>query len=450
MTATDTIAAIATAAGNAALGIVRVSGPAVPHLLYSVIGAVPPPRVASYHTFRDHDGRHLDAGLVLYFPSPASFTGEAAGEFHCHGNDIVLQQLLQALCHFGARPARPGEFSERAFRNGKIDLAQAEAIADLIASRSARAARSALRTLRGEFSKHIDCLIADLTTTRVAFEGAIDFPDDIPGDILGATQHARINTLRNAIAELTRNARQGARLHAGASAAIIGAPNVGKSTLLNRLARAEKAIVSPVPGTTRDLIEVDTLLHDLPIRLFDTAGLRTSSEAIEQEGIRRAKQAMSTADVILLMTDVPTLLPPHELLAALGEHTPPATPIITVHNKIDSYSHLPMVVGVPAAPHVFISARDGTGTELLSSTLAGMLGLDAADENEFIARARHLAALSLAHLELEPIDLALAIAAPELAAEALRRAGLALATITGSATSEELLGEIFARFCIGK
>jgi tRNA modification GTPase len=450
MTATDTIAAIATAPGRGALGVIRASGPAVPALLQALVGALPPARQASYRAFNGVDGAPLDAGLVIYFPAPASYTGEHVCELHSHGNPVLLHALLQALCGLGARLARPGEFSERAYRNGKLDLAQAEAVADLIESRSLRAARSALRTLKGEFSTRIHALVDEMTRCRVAFEGAIDFPDDIPGDALAAAEYPRIEALRNAIGTLLASAQQGAKLNLGATVAIVGAPNTGKSTLLNRLARADKAIVSAIPGTTRDIIEIDTLIRDVPVRLCDTAGLRETHDPIEREGIRRANEVMNSADLVLLMTDHPEPSNIDALFIDLGQAPPPDTRVLVVHNKIDTR-------GAPAArcqaeggDHIFISAKDGTGLDLLLETLAEPLGVESTEENEFVARARHVAALELARSELLPLDLDLARHAPELTAEGLRRAADALHSIVGGGGSEALLGEIFSRFCIGK
>ena len=450
MTATETIAAIATAQGRSALGVVRASGPAVPQLLEALVGSMPVPRQASYRRFRSTDGETLDAGLVVYFPAPASYTGEHICELHTHGNPLVMQALLLELCRLGARLARPGEFSERAFRNGKLDLAQAEAVADLIESRSLRAARSALRTLQGEFSTRINSIVAALTGARVAFEGAIDFPDDIPGEVLAATEYPRIAKLRQQISQLLASARQGAKLNSGALVAIVGAPNVGKSTLLNRLARADKAIVSAIPGTTRDIIEVDTLICDVAVRLCDTAGLRDTQDPLEQEGIRRANQVINSADLVVLMTDDAGLVSAHALFATLGQGHLIAARVLVVHNKIDTYGELPRRIAGDNGDHLFISARDGSGMDLLNTTLAHLLGIEETEEDEFVARSRHLAALELAATELAPLDLALAGSAPELAAEGLRRAADALHSIVGGGGSEALLGEIFSRFCIGK
>lgn len=450
MTATDTIAAIATAHGRGALGVVRASGPTVRKILLALVGEIPPARVARHRAIRNADGEMIDSGLVLYFPGPASFTGEDLCEFHTHGNPLVMQALLQEMCSVGARLAGPGEFSERAFRNGKLDLAQAEAVADLIESRSLRAARSALRTLQGEFSNRIHAIVENLVISRVTFEGAIDFPDDISGDALATLEFPRITDHRHQIQALLRSARQGARLHSGANVAIIGAPNVGKSTLLNRLARADKAIVSTIPGTTRDVIEVDTLICDVPVRLSDTAGLRTTQDPLEQEGMRRAIQVMKEADLILLVTEDPSLLLLTEHFKVLDQPPLSNTRVLVVHNKIDTLGQAAVRITRPDAEHVFIAARDGTGVDLLTLAMGALLGVEASEESEFVARSRHLDALTTAGAELAPITLALAAQSPELVAECLRRATDAMHSIIGGGGSEALLGEIFSRFCIGK
>ncbi len=450
MTATDTIAAVATPPGRGALGVVRASGPLVPRLLTAVVGGVPVPRSATLSSFVNEHGEVLDRGLVLYFPAPASYTGEDLCEFHAHGNPHLLRALLDCLHALGARPARPGEFTERAFRNGKLDLAQAEAVADVIEGSSLRATLSALRSLRGEFSRQVTDLVARLTDARVALEGSIDFPDDLPPAATAERECARIVALRDRLTALLGRARHGARLAAGASVAIIGAPNVGKSTLLNVLAGEERAIVSQVPGTTRDVIAVDLELGGMALRLHDTAGLRTSADEIELEGMRRAGQTMASADLVLLVTDDPEVRAVAAHLDALGTPSVSGAAVVVVHNKIDRVPRPPGRERRADAEHVFIAARDGQGLELLHAVLQDSLALTGADEDEFTARARHLEALGQARDELVDVNLQLCSDAPELVAESLRRAAETLATITGDASTEALLGEIFARFCIGK
>ncbi|MGE3847160.1 MAG: tRNA uridine-5-carboxymethylaminomethyl(34) synthesis GTPase MnmE [Gammaproteobacteria bacterium] len=450
MTATDTIAAVATPPGRGALGVVRASGPLVPRLLATVTGSVPTPRSATLRTFMNGRGEILDRGLVLYFPAPASYTGEDMCEFHAHGNPHLLRALLECLHELGARPARPGEFTERAFRNGKLDLAQAEAVADVIEAGSLRATQSALRSLRGEFSRQVIDIVARLTDARVALEGSIDFPDDLPPAATAERECARIVALREGLTTLLDRARHGARLAAGASVAIVGAPNVGKSTLMNALAGEERAIVSQVPGTTRDVIAVDLELAGMALRLHDTAGLRASADEIELEGMRRAGQAMASADLVVLVTDDAQVQAPEAYFDGLGDVPVRSKPLMVVHNKIDRVPRPPGRERLGHIEHVFIAARDGQGLDLLHAALQDSLALTVAEEDEFTARARHLQALAQARDELVEIDLERCGDAPELVAESLRRAAETLATITGDASTEALLGEIFARFCIGK
>jgi len=445
--AADTIAAVATAAGQAAIGVVRVSGALVPQILARLTPPAMPPRVASYRSIRDLDGNVIDCGLVLFFPAPYSYTGEDVAELQLHGNPVLLAHVVQLACTLGARPARPGEFSERAYRNGKLDLAQAEAVADLITSRSLRAARSAVRSLTGEFSERVDALIADILAARVACEAALDFPDDTPAELLGAALWAPLERARAGVRNLLANARQGVRLHSGATVAIVGAPNVGKSTLLNALAGRACAIVNDRPGTTRDVIEIDIELDGLPLRVSDTAGLHASSDPIELEGMTRARAAIARADLVLLVTTARESASPEPALPPL-EPTPAST--IVVHNKIDAYAGCAERRDRAEVPHVFISAKTGAGIDLLRASLRERLGADSDDEHESTARLRHVDALSRAAHELAPLDEPRVAQAPELAAESLRRAARELAAIRGDDSSESLLGEIFARFCIGK
>jgi tRNA modification GTPase len=445
--AADTIAAVATAAGQAAIGVVRVSGPLVPQILARLTSPRVPPRVASYRAIQDLDGGVIDRGLVLFFPAPHSYTGEDVAELQLHGNPVLLAHVVQLVCTLGARPARPGEFSERAYRNGKLDLAQAEAVADLIASRSLRAARSAVRSLTGEFSERVDALIADLLVARVACEAALDFPDDTTPDLLGAALWTPLEGARAGVQALLRTARQGVRLHSGATIAIVGAPNVGKSTLLNALAGRACAIVSDRPGTTRDVIEIELELDGLPLRISDTAGLHASSDPIELEGMTRARAAVARADLVVVVTTDRELAGQESLSPPL-EPPPPST--IVVHNKIDAYARAAERSDCADVPHVFISAKTGAGIDLFRACLRERLGADSDDEHETTARLRHVDALSRAAHELAPLDRPSVAQTPELAAEALRRAARELATIRGDDSSETLLGEIFARFCIGK
>ena len=448
--ADDTIVAISTPPGRSGIGIVRSSGPRVGDIVVSIIGRVPPARHAQLCAFTDGEGQIIDEGILLYFPGPRSFTGEDVAEFHTHGGQVVLQLLFETVCAGGARPARPGEFSERAFLNGKIDLAQAEAIADLIDSRSARAARSAMRTMRGEFSRKTAALIDRLHLARAHLEASIDFPEDIaPAGIIEG-QLAEITAIRHVLGSMLAAGRQGAKLNCGAAVAIAGAPNVGKSTLMNALAKEDKAIVSDTPGTTRDVIEADTLIDDIPVRLYDTAGLREAANGIEREGINRAARTMEEADVLLMVTDDPTVIAPDGLFAGVDTPPQPDKPILVVHNKIDLYGLEAGVNTTGGTTHVFVSALNATGLDHLTGALAENLGVGDLDENEFVARERHLAALGVALRELDAVQGQILLDTPEIAAECYRRAARALSEISGRYSTEDLLGEIFARFCIGK
>lgn len=443
----DTIAAISTPPGAGGIGVVRVSGPTAADIARRLCTTAPVPRTVRYVTFRDDSGLAIDQGLLLYFEAPASYTGEDIAEFHAHGSIAVLDQLLARTLALGARHARPGEFTERAFRNGKLDLAQAEAVADLIASRTARAARSTMRALRGEFSRRIDALVDTLTGLRARLEAAIDFPDEL-GEV--AILPPALVTLQADLGRLLAGARHGARLCAGASVAIVGAPNVGKSTLLNALCGGDRAIVSPQAGTTRDVIEVDISVAGMPMRVCDTAGLHDSRDTIEQEGIRRAHAAMRLADLILLVVTDRAVDSGRSRLADADRIASADTPVITVHNKIDADGAMARIVSSEGETHVFVSARDIVGIDLLQQAILAALGSAASEDDEFSARARHVAALEEAAALLAAIDTALLNRSPEIVADIYRLAARALGEITGATTNEDLLGEIFSRFCIGK
>jgi tRNA modification GTPase len=448
--ADDTIVAISTPPGRSGIGIVRSSGPKVGDIVVSIAGCLPPPRHARLSAFKSREGEVIDEGILLYFPAPRSFTGETMAEFHTHGGQVILQSLFETVCACGARPARPGEFSERAFRNSKIDLAQAEAIADLIDSRTARAARSAMRTMRGEFSAKTNALIDRLHLARAELEASIDFPDDIgPADRFDA-QFAEITAIRTALCAMSAAGRQGARLNSGAAVAIAGAPNVGKSTLMNVLAREDKAIVSDIPGTTRDVIEADTVIRDIPVRLYDTAGLRTTTDPVEREGVDRAARAMQDADVLLLVTDDPAVTAPERMFTGIDVPITSGRPVLVIHNKIDLHGLDAGVDTIGGTTHVFVSALKVSGLDHLTAALAGHLGVEDLEENEFVARERHLAALGAASRELDAVQPSMLSDSPELVAECYRRAARSLGEISGAYSTEDLLGEIFARFCIGK
>ena len=437
---TDTIAAVATPPGQGGVGIVRISGPLALKIGETIVGEPLPPRHALHAQF-SHEGELLDDGVGLYFAAPNSYTGEDSVELQGHGGPVVMQMLLNAVLAAGARLARPGEFSERAFLNGQIDLAQAEAVADLIASASTQAARGAVRSLSGEFSNYINQLDADILKLRVSVEAAIDFPDEEVEFLAEGRVGEQIEALIGAVQALTQRGRQGALLTQGVSIAIIGAPNAGKSSLLNRLSGEEAAIVTDIPGTTRDLLKVDLVLDGLPIRLVDTAGLRDTADPVEVEGVRRARQAAETADLILEVCD----------LAVTRERTEPSSPerTLRVENKIDLVDVPPGLVG-DSPSSVRVSCLTGAGIDALKGAIKYRVGFTG-ESSTFSARQRHIEALNAALAALENAAERLeSNAAAEIIAEELRLAHLALGEITGETTPDDLLGSIFATFCIGK
>ena len=449
--AVDTIAAIATPPGRGGVGIVRVSGPLVPRICESLAGALPPPRQAVLRGFRDAVGERVDQGLLLYFPAPRSYTGEDVLELQGHGGPMVLSLLLQAACAAGARPARPGEFSERAFLNGCLDLAQAEAVADLIDASSRSAVRAALHSLQGEFSRRVQGLLDELIAVRADLEAALDFADEDVPWITPQTLHDRTAGLVEITADLMREAAQGRRLREGMTVAIAGQPNVGKSTLLNRLAGAEAAIVSPHAGTTRDLLREHIVVDGLPLTVIDTAGLRDTQDPVEREGVRRAWAALEKAELILFLADDRNGLT--EADASLLARLPPDIETLLLFNKCDLSGAAPgRDQDTRGRVRLRLSAAAGQGIELLATEIKRAAGFAAAGaEGLFTARGRHLDALRQAQASLR---LARAHAAknasPELIAEELRLAQQALDEITGRFSSEDLLGRIFSSFCIGK
>ncbi|HEX7324804.1 MAG TPA: tRNA uridine-5-carboxymethylaminomethyl(34) synthesis GTPase MnmE [Rhodanobacteraceae bacterium] len=441
----DTIAAIATPAGRGGVGVVRVSGPAARAVAAGVCGAVPQPRRARLASFTAADGTLIDRGLALWFPAPHSFTGEDVLELHAHGSPVVLDRLLRRTCELGARLARAGEFSERAFLNGKLDLAQAEAVADLIAARSDAQARAALRSLEGEFSRRVDALGKTLLRLRVEVEAAIDFSEDASEGAQPATLLRLFDSAQAQFAALLAATRRGVRLSTGLRAAIVGAPNVGKSSLLNALAGDDRAIVTDIPGTTRDVLSQSVNLDGVELELVDTAGLRATGDAIEREGVRRARAELARADIVLWVTDAPPV--PRASMALPG--TRDTALCLVIHNKIDLSGAPPHRETRAGRVDLYLSARTGAGLDLLRTELRGAVVGDAGGD-VFSARTRHVLALQRAGEALSAAHARLASVAPELVAEDLRAAQQALGEITGAVTTEDLLGAIFSTFCVGK
>ena len=448
VTAPDSIVAIASPVGRGAVGIVRVSGTEVPRIATAMLGKLPAPRLATLCRFLDADGSSLDEGLALYFPAPASFTGEHVLELQGHGGAVVLDTLLNRLLDLGCRMARPGEFSERAFLNGKMDVAQAEAVADLIDASSAAAAKAAVRSMQGEFSARVAQLQLQLTGLRIHVEAAIDFPDE-ELDFLGdEALNGRLAEVFAGFDSITAAARQGALLREGFNVVIAGRPNAGKSSLLNRLAGGEVAIVTNLPGTTRDLLRQQVHLGGLSINLVDTAGLRAAADVVEAEGIRRAKDEMQRADRVIYVVDA-SLANENTpgILAAELARLPQGIPVTLIFNKIDLTDITPHA----EAGRLYLSAATGAGFDLLREHLQSSAGYQALESGALSARRRHLDVLSKARDHVQSAAAALRTdKAIELFAEDLRLAQRSLGEITGEFSSDDLLGEIFGSFCIGK
>ena len=445
LTANDTIVALATPPGTGGVGVVRISGSDSERIARAMIGSLPEPRVATYATFSNSRGEALDKGIALYFPGPASFTGESVVELHGHGGPVVMSLLVEAAIDFGARRAEPGEFTKRAFLNDKLDLAQAEAIADLIESGTAQAARAALRSLSGVFSNAVNDLVQQLTAIRVYVEAAIDFPEE-EIDFLGDDELAeRLSRCAATFETLLSQAAVGRVMRDGYQVVIVGKPNAGKSSLMNRLSGEETAIVTEFAGTTRDVLRERIDIDGLAVELVDTAGLRDNPDRIEEEGIRRARKAMAEADAVLWIQDATEAVPEH-----IEEPVPEGVPVTIVRNKIDLRDDRPGIVE-GERPVVMLSARTGEGLDALRERIRDLAGFRDLGEGAFTARRRHVEALHDAHGHFEAGRAALRDArAGELLAEELRLSQHALGTITGEFTADDLLGRIFSDFCIGK
>jgi tRNA modification GTPase len=445
---TDTIAAIATPPGRGGVAIIRISGAGVPELAQTLLRRSLQPRVASFARFVDANGAPLDDGLALYFPAPHSFTGEHVLELHGHGGPVVQDMLLARVLELGARVAEPGEFSRRAFLNDKLDLAQAEAIADLIDSGSEQAARAALRSLEGEFSRRVHSIVEALVQCRMYVEAAIDFPEEEIDFLSDQEITRRIENLLAQFDSLERDVRQGCLLQEGMTVVILGRPNAGKSSLLNRLAGYEAAIVTELPGTTRDVLRERIHIDGLPLHIIDTAGLRDDADRIEAEGMRRARHEAGKADHVLLVTDASQGREPpdRELLMEIPENIP----VTIVRNKID-LGNLSPAIRHGRFTEVALSALTGEGLDLLRDHLKACIGYRSADAGTLSARRRHLDALRRARGHFDEGCRQLKTQrAGELMAEELRLAQQSLGEITGEFSSDDLLGRIFSSFCIGK
>ncbi len=442
----DTIAAIATPQGQGGVGIVRLSGPRALSIATALAGQSLRPRYAHYLRFLDDDGDTIDDGIGLYFKAPRSYTGEDVVELQAHGSPVLLAQLLQRCLALGARRARPGEFTERAFLNERLDLAQAEAVADLISAGSEAAARAARRSLDGEFSRRVHEVVEALVGLRVYIEAALDFPDEEIDFLAAPELQLRLAKANDALAALRRDAQRGVRLLDGLHVVIVGAPNAGKSSLFNALAGEDRAIVTDIAGTTRDLVRETLHLDGVELTLVDTAGLRDSPDAIEAEGIRRARAELGRADLLLAVLDDRDEQAQVRLATELHE----AAKVVWLHNKCDLSGQPVREASHIDGEHLWLSARTGAGLDHLRRLLARQAGHGAGGNGAFSARARHLEVLANAAQAMLAAGTHLQDGSGELAAEELRLAQQALGEITGTVDAEALLGRIFSSFCIGK
>ena len=442
----DTIAAIATASGAGGIGIVRVSGAAAKVIADNILGTCPAPRHAAYLDFKQADGELIDRGIAIYYPNPNSYTGEDVLELQAHGGTVLMQILLDRCINLGARQAEPGEFTRRAYLNDKIDLAQAEAVADVINAATVEAAKSAVRSLSGEFSQRINALLLKLIELRMFVEACLDFPEE---DIDFITQGRVAEKLAAIIVELLSvfsKAKQGSLLREGISVVLVGQPNVGKSSLMNQLAGEEIAIVTPIAGTTRDTIKNAIQINGVPLHIIDTAGLRETDDEVEKFGIARTWRATESASIALLLVDAAHGITDVE--KSILDRLPQEIHKIWVHNKIDVTNEPAFVEEKDQTTHIYLSAKTGMGLDLLRSHLLKLMGYQNNSEGVFMARARHLEALSKVELHLNVASTL--IHSAELLAEELRIAQEFLSSITGEFTPDDLLGEIFSKFCIGK
>jgi tRNA modification GTPase len=442
----DTIAAIATPSGNGGVGIIRISGGLVTQIAAQLFKKKLMPRTALFTAFLDQEQSVIDSGIALYFPAPASYTGEDVLELQAHGGSVVLNMLLKRVLALGARLARPGEFTERAFLNNKLDLTQAEAIADLITSSTEQSVRSAQLSMQGVFSGQINNLITELTELRIYIEAAIDFVDEEIDFLTDGVVENRLVSLIQKLEVIQQTARQGRLLRDGMTVVLAGKPNAGKSSLLNALAGHDAAIVTDIAGTTRDVLRERIQIDGMPLHIIDTAGLRESANVVEQEGVRRAIEEIRKADKVLHLIDAKDTEP-----KTLLDSIPAGLDITTLYNKIDLVNVPPEIKTTASGTQIYLSIKTGEGMDLLIQHLKQSVGYNAATENIFIARTRHLEALRKSHeLVQNALHQLQTTQASELVAEDLRQAQQALAEITGEFTSDDLLGKIFSSFCIGK
>ena len=444
--AADIIAAVATAPGRGGIGVVRVSGYDLRPLMAAILGSTPNPRIATRSVFFAADASQIDNGIALYFPGPASFTGEDVLELQGHGGPVVLGMLLRRCLQLGARLAEPGEFTRRAFLNDKMDLAQAEAVADLIEAASERAVRSAQRSLSGEFSAQVSSLARGIVDLRMLVEAMLDFPEEEIDFLDRERVLSQLASLLAAVAGLLAKARQGSILRKGLKVVLAGLPNVGKSSLLNSLVGSDLAIVSPIPGTTRDSVRETIDLEGVRLEIVDTAGLRETNDVVESLGIERSWREFGEADVIVLVCDARTGLT-KETRQILAQ-APPRLARIVVFNKIDIEKIAASTGQADGFSEVWLSAKTAEGLQGLRDALLRVAGMEVLEEDVFLARERHVSALLAAQTSLQAAEGE--FPRPELFAEELRRAHTQLESITGKFSADELLGEIFARFCIGK
>jgi tRNA modification GTPase len=453
----DTITAIATAPGQGGIGVIRISGAKTKAIATRLLGKIPEPRCAHFAHFLNGENERVDHGIALFFPKPNSFTGEDVLELQGHGSPITLDRMIQAILASGARLAQPGEFSKRAFLNNKIDLAQAEAIADLIACQSEEAAKAAMRSLQGDFSAAVNHLVEKLTVLRMYVEAAIDFPEEEVDFLNDGIILTHLEELLASIEQLQQKSKQGSILREGITVVITGLPNAGKSSLLNALSGEESAIVTDIPGTTRDILKEKIICDGLPIHILDTAGLRESVDIIEQEGIRRAKQALKTAQVILLVVDVSqaTKSDVEAQIAMITEWVGAHIPLCVALNKCDllheSDDQMIALTSHPEMIALMISAKTHVGFDSLKNYFKSIAGMTQSLEGCFLARRRHLEAIAAAYSSMILArEQLVEFKAGELLAEELRQAQLFLSEITGQFSSDDLLGQIFGSFCIGK